>query len=114
MDDTAPYYGAADAYVHPTWYDPCSLVVLEALAAGLPVLTTRFNGASELMDGQGAGPVLDAPRPVAALADALARLLDAEARAEMSVAARRVAADHSQERNFREMLDVLTRTAERT
>ena len=42
-------YFAADFLVHPTFYDPCSLVVLEALACGLPVITTRANGASELL-----------------------------------------------------------------
>jgi UDP-glucose:(heptosyl)LPS alpha-1,3-glucosyltransferase len=34
-------YYAADFLVHPTFYDPCSLVVLEALACGLPIITTR-------------------------------------------------------------------------
>ena len=44
-----PYYAAADAYVHPTYYDPCSLVLLEAAASGLPIVTTRrYNGAVEL------------------------------------------------------------------
>ena len=109
--DAAPLYGAADAYVQPTWYDPCSLVVLEALASGLPVLTTRFNGASELMDGRGAGVVLDAPRPVARLAEGLRALLAGETRAGMGSAARGVAEEHPQERNFREMLDLLTRAA---
>jgi UDP-glucose:(heptosyl)LPS alpha-1,3-glucosyltransferase len=111
VDDTAPYYGAADVFVHPTWYDPCSLVVLEALAAGLPTLTTRYNGASELMDGRDAGVVLDAPRPVARLAEGLSALLDPARRDTMSRAARQVAEEYGQERNFREMLDVLSRAA---
>ena len=42
-------YFAADFFVHPTFYDPCSLVVMEALACGLPVVTTRYNGAAEIM-----------------------------------------------------------------
>ena len=42
-------YFAADFFVHPTFYDPCSLVVMEALACGLPVITTRYNGAAEVM-----------------------------------------------------------------
>ena len=33
-------YFAADFLVHPTFYDPCSLVVLKALACGLPIITT--------------------------------------------------------------------------
>src|SRR5262249_20871888 len=38
--ETRNCYFAADFLVHPTFYDPCSLVVLEALACGLPVITT--------------------------------------------------------------------------
>lgn len=51
------YYAAADVYVHPTFYDSCSLTVLEALASGLPVVTTRFNGAADaiLSDEGGQG-----------------------------------------------------------
>ena len=49
VTDMIPLYAAADAYVHPTYYDPCSLVLLEAAASGLPIITTRrFNGAAEL------------------------------------------------------------------
>lgn len=43
-------YGSSDALIHPTFADHCSLVVLEALASGLPVITTRQNGAAELME----------------------------------------------------------------
>ncbi|OAQ21830.1 glycosyltransferase family 4 protein [Thermosulfurimonas dismutans] len=42
-------YGAADILVLPTRYDPFANVVLEALACGLPVVTTPENGASELI-----------------------------------------------------------------
>src|SRR5208283_3706932 len=53
VDDPLPYYAAADCYVHPTYYDPCSLVVLEAAACGLPLITSRYNGASEIFrDGE--------------------------------------------------------------
>ncbi len=70
------FYHAADVLVHPTYYDPCSRVVLEALSAGLPVITTRYNGASELItDGQ-QGYVLDEPDQVDVLADRMRRLAD--------------------------------------
>ena len=46
--DVRDAYFASDFLVHPTFYDPCSNVVLEALACGLPVITTRDNGAAEL------------------------------------------------------------------
>jgi UDP-glucose:(heptosyl)LPS alpha-1,3-glucosyltransferase len=48
-DEPEKYYGAADLLVHPTFYDACSLTVLEALASGLPVITTPSNGASGMI-----------------------------------------------------------------
>ena len=47
-DDIRECFASSDFFVMPTYYDPCSLVVLEALACGLPVITTVQNGASEL------------------------------------------------------------------
>lgn len=74
------FYHAADVLVHPTYYDPCSRVVLEAMSAGLPVITTRFNGAAErIRDGQ-EGYVVDSPDDTDALADRIRRLTDAEHR----------------------------------
>ena len=60
-DDTVPYYAAADVYVHRTLYDPCSLVLLEVAASGLPIITTeQANGVAELMtDGEEALLVSD-------------------------------------------------------
>lgn len=64
-------YAAADVLAHPTWYDPCSRVALEALACGLPVVTTRYNGAAELIDELSAGAVIDDPRFAEELAAAI-------------------------------------------
>ncbi|MEO6436555.1 MAG: glycosyltransferase family 4 protein, partial [Tepidisphaeraceae bacterium] len=84
--DTRPYYRAADFFVLPTRHDPCSLVVLEALAMGLPVISTKFNGATEIMTDGVHGYVLDDPSAVPALADAMQKLMDPQRRAEMSKA----------------------------
>ncbi|MFO8014949.1 MAG: glycosyltransferase family 4 protein [Phycisphaerae bacterium] len=113
MDDVLPAYAACDAYVQPTWYDPCSLVVLEALACGRPVVTTRFNGASELMDDGREGVVLDAPDELDRLAEALHALQDADVRRRMGAAAREVAEQHTIERNVREMTAVFETAAAR-
>ncbi len=43
-------YAAADVFLLPTLYDPFANVTLEALAAGLPVITSAQNGASEIPD----------------------------------------------------------------
>ncbi|MFH1998030.1 MAG: glycosyltransferase family 4 protein [Planctomycetota bacterium] len=69
-------YAASDLLLHPTYYDPCSLVVLEALGAGLPVITSRFNGAAELLQGTEAGCIIEDPRDTNALANALTEILD--------------------------------------
>lgn len=100
-------FAAADAYVHPTWYDPCSLAVLEAWACGLPVITTRCNGAAELMTDGVEGFVLDAPSDVAGLADRMERLLDAGLRATTGAAARRLAETRTEDRHLREVTEVL-------
>jgi UDP-glucose:(heptosyl)LPS alpha-1,3-glucosyltransferase len=84
--DSVPFYRAADYFVLPTRHDPCSLVVLEALAMGLPVISTRFNGACEIMtDGQH-GFVLNDPADLVTLADSMRTLLDPQRRAAMSAA----------------------------
>ncbi len=69
-------YFAADFFVHPTFYDPCSNVVLEAMACGLPVVTTRYNGASELLHPPLEGYVIDDPHDHERLAACLTQLLD--------------------------------------
>ena len=53
------FYAAADFFVLPTRHDPCSLVVLEALAMGLPVISTKQNGACEIMTSGEHGFVLE-------------------------------------------------------
>jgi len=113
VDDAVPYYAAADAYVQPTFYDPCSLVVLEALASGLPVVTSRYNGAGELIAEGVEGSIVDDPSDVDELTDRLRPLFDAGVRARMSNAARRLALEHSFERNCRELLAVYEEVARR-
>jgi len=113
MDDVVPAYAAADVYVQPSWYDPCSLVVLEALACGRPVITTRFNGASELMEDGREGLILDTPADIDALAEAMRELLDADLRRRMGRAARETAELHPIERNFEEMTAVFEEAAAR-
>ena len=60
--DIRECYAASDFFVLPTYYDPCSLVVLEALACGLPVITTLQNGAGELITDGRAGLCPDRTR----------------------------------------------------
>jgi UDP-glucose:(heptosyl)LPS alpha-1,3-glucosyltransferase len=106
VGDPRPYYGAADVYVMPTLYDPCSLVVLEALSAGVPVVTSRFNGAGEMLTPGTDGDVLDDPTDDARLAQLLRPYFDAQRLATMRLAARQTALRHSLDQNCREILAV--------
>jgi len=49
-EDVRPWYGASDCFVLPTLYDPFPNAALEALACGLPVITTSACGAAELIE----------------------------------------------------------------
>ncbi len=95
---------AADVLVHPTYYDPCSRVVLEAMATGLPCVTTRWDGAAEMIrDGEN-GFVLDDPGDVEAIADRVMRLRDAGLRHRLGQAAGGVRSEISMARHTAEML----------
>ena len=85
-NDPYAFYRAADFLILPTWHDPCSLVVLEAIAMGLPVISTAMNGACEIMQSDIHGYVIPDPADRPALAQALGRLLDSPRRKQMSLA----------------------------
>jgi UDP-glucose:(heptosyl)LPS alpha-1,3-glucosyltransferase len=61
VSDTAALYRASDIFVLPTLYDPFSNACLEALASGLPVITTTSNGFAEIIDDGVHGNTLDEP-----------------------------------------------------
>ena len=93
--ELAALYRACDLLVHPTYYDTAARVVLEALASGLPAVTTERDGNADLARA-GGGEVLADPGDAAALKGAVERLLavDRETRA---ARARATAEEHPQE-----------------
>jgi UDP-glucose:(heptosyl)LPS alpha-1,3-glucosyltransferase len=105
--DTVPYYAAADVYVHPTFYDPCSLVLLEAAASGLPIVTTkRCNGVSELLRNEADAFLVEDPTDARGVAERIEILMDDSPRRAMGEAARQMALRHTFDRNVGEMLAV--------
>jgi UDP-glucose:(heptosyl)LPS alpha-1,3-glucosyltransferase len=104
--DPRDAYFAADFLAHPTFYDPCSLVVLEALACGLPVITSRYNGSAELLDPPAAGLVIDDPHDAPGLAAALARMADPGYRTAAALAARQAGTRWTFEHHYRALLAV--------
>lgn len=69
IPDVAPFYAGADLFIFPTIYEPFSNVCLEAMAAGLPVVTSRINGASEMIIEGENGYVIEDPLNPAEIAD---------------------------------------------
>lgn len=107
-DDPKSAYFAADFLVHPTFYDPCSLVALEALACGLPVITSKYNGASELLSPPNDGLVIDDPHDAESLAAAMTRMMDRSYRLAASQAARATGTRWTFEHHYRALLDVFS------
>ncbi|MFN4258188.1 MAG: glycosyltransferase family 4 protein [Gemmataceae bacterium] len=111
--DVQNCYFAADFLVHPTFYDPCSLVVLEALTCGLPVITTRANGASELLHPPMEGYVIDNPHDHDKLAWCIRQLFDPIRRKACSQAARVTASRWTFANHYRQLMQVLEEAAAR-
>jgi UDP-glucose:(heptosyl)LPS alpha-1,3-glucosyltransferase len=76
-------YGMGDMLVLPTLYDPFSNCCLEALACGIPVITTRQNGASELIEDGKNGFIVENGFNARALAEKIDLLLPRETRGKM-------------------------------
>ena len=67
LNDVEAAYAAADVLTFLPIYEPCANVVSEALTTGIPVITTSFNGAGEMIDSGINGHVLDDPSDLATL-----------------------------------------------
>lgn len=82
---------SCDVFVFPSRYEACSLVMLEAMASGLPVVTPRTTGGAELVPEEG-GALLESPEDVEGIAAFLRRSsVDPEGLARMSASARQAA-----------------------
>jgi len=111
VEDVWPFYHAADVLVHPTYYDPCSRVVLEAMAAGRAVVTTRFDGASDAIEEGVSGYVLDSPEEVGRLAECVSLLADAERRHRMGARALAAGAGATMRRHAERLIEVYGQVA---
>ncbi|HJZ90355.1 MAG TPA: glycosyltransferase family 4 protein [Gemmataceae bacterium] len=84
------YYAAADLFLFPSYYDTFGLVVTEAMASGLPVVTSRVVGAAELISDGTDGLLIERPWDAEMISNHLARLRDDPAlRERLGIAARR-------------------------
>jgi UDP-glucose:(heptosyl)LPS alpha-1,3-glucosyltransferase len=76
--EVARYYAAADVFALPTLYEAWGLVIVEAMATGLPVLTSRLAGASVAVQEGVTGNLLDDPTDQSEIIAKLRPLIDGE------------------------------------
>jgi UDP-glucose:(heptosyl)LPS alpha-1,3-glucosyltransferase len=104
-------YAAADVFLLPTLYDPFANVTLEALAAGLPVITSAQNGASEIMRHEVNGFILPRADDVNLIFCWLDYLADPAHRALLREPARNLARQYDLRRNIDATLAVFDKVA---
>lgn len=111
VDELPALYAAADLFVLPSSYEGFPFALLEAMAAGLPVVATHFGGADELVDHGREGLLVPAG-DVGGLAAAIdAILADRAAMAAMAASARVKAQRFSKANMIEQTLTILDRTA---
>jgi len=112
--DAMDFYAAADLYVSPSREDSFGLPVLEAMACGLPVITSIFAGVAELITDTVDGFVLHDPNDSQTLAQLLERLyLDESLRKRIAEAAVLTAKQWTWDRNGAELWELLECAAEK-
>jgi len=111
VEDLPALYAAADIFLLPTIYDPFSNACLEAMAAGLPVITTRANGFSEIMEEGKHGSIIDEPDDFVALREALHLWTDADRRSQARPQIQKRAADFDISVNVNRTLEILAAVA---
>jgi UDP-glucose:(heptosyl)LPS alpha-1,3-glucosyltransferase len=109
--DLRPIYAAADIFILPSIYDPFSNACLEALASGLPIITTRDNGFSEIIQAGVHGSVVGSPSDTGALRDAIRFWSDESRRASARSTTFQRASEFDISKNVEATLNVLLQSA---
>jgi UDP-glucose:(heptosyl)LPS alpha-1,3-glucosyltransferase len=108
--DLPLYYAGSDIFVFPTFYDPLANVCLEAMAMGLPIITTKSNGISEVLTEGKQGFIIDKPNDYKLIAQKINILFDKNLREQMSNEARKLAENYSLSNNVNKVLEVFKGT----
>ncbi|MDZ4742292.1 MAG: glycosyltransferase family 4 protein [Verrucomicrobiota bacterium] len=109
-DKPEDYYAAADIFLLPTLYEPFSNACLEAMAAGLPVITTIVNGFAEILTTE-TGIKLKRSRDPKEIAAAIESLMSREKLARFKAAAAEKITDFTITRNINETMKLIQVTA---
>jgi glycosyltransferase involved in cell wall biosynthesis len=100
IDEIRAFYAGAGAFIHPALSEPWGLVINEAMASGLPVLSSRNVGAAEELVQEGVNGFSFDPEDVEELAGLMARMsgMSSEERLAMGRASERLILDWGPER----------------
>ncbi|MCG6537419.1 MAG: glycosyltransferase family 4 protein, partial [Syntrophales bacterium LBB04] len=107
------FYANADVLVLPTFYDACSLVVIEAMSCGLPAITTRSNGAAGIITNGKDGFVISHPPSPTELANAMRAAMSPERLGKMSEEAALTARNYSLKDNHRRLMGIFDEITEK-
>ena len=108
QQDPKPYYAAADVFVMASLYDPFANASMEALAMGLPVVTSTKSGAAEILEQGKTGYVCDA-LDISGFSSAIDALANRERRLVMGTAARALAEKFTVDAMTRQLLELYQR-----
>ncbi len=111
--DLARLNAAADIFLLPTIYDPFSNACLEALASGIPVITTRTNGFSEIIEDGVHGSIIDLANDIEELRNAIRFWSDSSRRAAARSAIIACASQFDISKNVAQTLQILVQAAAR-
>lgn len=100
------FYASSDIFILPTIYDPFSNACLEAMASGLPVITTKDNGASEIIEDGRDGFILDDPSDPVEMSSKIKLLMDGDFRETVGKEARKKAEIFTIEQSVRKMVEI--------
>ncbi len=109
---TRAFFHAADVLVHPTYYDPCSRVVLEAMLCGVPPVTTCYNGAAEVITDGVTGRIISSPEDIEDLARAVENAAAPVMRSQLECAHDDLVERLSMRRHATEMIDLYRHIAD--
>lgn len=101
--DTRPYLWASDLYILPTQYEAWNLSIMEAHAAGLPIVTTKLGQADLVIEHGKTGRLLEDPFDSAELNEAIMWFVDHPAKSTLADAARQRAEAY----NWPKLIDTL-------
>lgn len=102
--DMKEFYQSGDVFAYPTLYDPFANVCLEAMACGLPVITSRVNGVSDIITDGMDGLILDDPADEVQIAGKISTLLDSKKRRDMSEKAQSLVRQYGMELHLEKVL----------